>query len=87
MYWHDRTNAKRISRFSSGFLIDYDVKINYPYCGSMIPDKFVGNSDVFPIMIEVNKKLYLNNEDDFNKIKIVINQLLGVIAEYEDSFE
>ena len=66
---------------------DYDVKINYPYSGSMIPAKFVGNPDVFPIMIEVNKKLYLNNEDDFNKIKIVINQLLGVIAEYEDSFE
>ncbi|MEY3881344.1 MAG: hypothetical protein RIQ94_2140, partial [Pseudomonadota bacterium] len=46
------------------FLIDYDVKVNYPYCGSMIPAKFVGNPDVFPIMIEVNKKLYLNNEDD-----------------------
>lgn len=69
------------------FLTDYDVKINYPYSGSIIPAKFVGNPDVFPIMIEVNKKLYLNNEDDFNKIKIVINQLLGVIAEYEDSFE
>ena len=68
------------------FLIDYDVKINYPYCGSMIPDKFVGNPDVFPIMIEVNKKLYINNEDDFNNIKIVINQLLDVIAKYEDSF-
>ncbi|MCX7068005.1 MAG: N-formylglutamate amidohydrolase [Methylococcales bacterium] len=69
------------------FLIDYDVRINYPYSGSMIPAKFVGNPDVFPIMIEVNKKLYLNNEDDFNTIKIVINQLLGVITEYEDSFE
>ena len=69
------------------FLISYDVKINYPYCGSMIPSNYVGNENVIPIMIEVNKKLYLNAEDDFNKIKILINQLLDVISEYEMSFD
>lgn len=69
------------------FLKDYHVGINNPYCGSMIPSNYVGHEDVIPIMIEVNKKLYLNNEDDFNKIKIVINQLLEVISEYESSVE
>jgi len=68
------------------FLKGYSVGINNPYCGSMIPSNYVGNEDVIPIMIEVNKKIYLNNEDDFNNTKILINQLLDVISEYELSF-
>jgi N-formylglutamate deformylase len=68
------------------FLMDYNVKVNYPYCGSMIPSNYVGNEDVIPIMIEVNKRLYLIDENGFNNTKILINQLLDVISEYEMSF-
>jgi len=69
----------------SHFLKNYSVKINYPYGGSMIPSDYVGNENVIPIMIEVNKKLYLNDNKDFMTIQALINQLLDVIFNYETS--
>ena len=64
----------------------YEVSINYPYSGAILPSKFIDNPDVFPIMIEINKRLYLNSEEDFNKIKELIHKVLTKITEYEDSF-
>ena len=65
------------------FLKDYDVKINYPYSGSMIPTNYIGNKNVISIMIEVNKRLYMSNKGDFDKTKHLIYQVLDVISEYE----
>ncbi|WP_394754785.1 N-formylglutamate amidohydrolase [Crenothrix sp.] len=62
----------------------YDARINFPYSGAMIPTNYIGNKDVIPIMIEVNKKIYLNSENYFNNTKKVINSLLDVISNYED---
>ena len=43
----------------------YSVKINYPYSGSIISNKY---PIVKSIMIEINKRIYLNNKDDYNKL-------------------
>ena len=42
----------------------YSVMINYPYRGSIISNKY---PKVKSIMIEVNKRIYLNKQEDYNK--------------------
>lgn len=41
----------------------------------MIPNKFINKQDtrLNSIMIEINKKIYLNNIEDFYKLKECIN--------------
>ena len=52
---------KTINHFSS---YGYSVMINYPYSGSIISNKY---PDVKSIMIEVNKRVYLDNIEHYNK--------------------
>lgn len=65
---------------------NYSVKINYPYEGSIIPNKYfeVYDNRLDTIMIELNKRIYLNNNDKldkkkFNKLKRCINKYFKVI--------
>lgn len=53
---------KTINHFSS---YNYQVQINYPYSGSIISNKY---PEITSIMIEINKRIYLSNEDDYNKL-------------------
>ncbi len=48
----------------------YSVKINYPYSGSLVPNKYYGkkNTNIVSIMIEINKRVYEKNFDEFKKI-------------------
>jgi len=68
---------------------DYTARENYPYSGAMYPNEYKGD-DVLPLMIEVNKRLYLDGTSknkDFNKVKKFINELLDVISDYEMSLD
>ena len=56
------------------------VKINEPYGGTMVPEHHKDNPLVQSIMIDVNKKLYVNNMYEF---KPIITELLEKINEYE----
>lgn len=65
---------------------NYSVKINYPYEGSIIPNKYfdVYDERLDTIMIELNKKIYLNNNNKldkkkFNKLKRCINKYFKAI--------
>lgn len=64
------------------------VDINSPYIGSIIPNGFEDNDDVKSIMIEINRRLYLddkyNRNDDFVKIQNIIEGALDIIYEYSD---
>lgn len=55
--------VKKIVRRLGQFFVHsgYTVGYNYPYSGSLIPDRYIGHPDVTSIMIEVNKRLYLDN--------------------------
>lgn len=64
----------------------YEVGINFPYQGSIIPTNYIDNQDVFAIMIEVNKKLYMESTIDFETTKKLIAEVLNIISEYEYSF-
>lgn len=53
----------------------YKVKVNYPYSGTIIPNKFINKNDdrLSSIMLEINKRIYINNIKDFNRLKECIN--------------
>ena len=44
----------------------YSVMVNYPYSGSIISNKY---PEVKSIMIEINKRVYLNNTEGYKKLK------------------
>lgn len=50
--------------------LGYSVEINYPYSGSIVPNKYYGkkNTGIISIMIEVNKNIYLEDIDSFKEI-------------------
>ena len=56
----------------------YSVKINYPYVGTIVPLKhYKKNDDVYSIMIEINRKLYMDNDNvDQSKVR-ELNQLFS----------
>ncbi len=63
---------------------NYEVLINEPYSGSMVPMKHYGKTKaVHSIMIEVNRKLYCDSKgrknSDFSKIQEVLSELLQKI--------
>lgn len=73
---------------SKGFL----VNINNPYSGAIIPSQFIDNPNVYCIMIEVNKSLYLNNiyekiNGSFEDLQHIITGALGIIDEWESKKE
>lgn len=49
----------------------YTIKTNYPYSGSLIPNKYYNqnNHRVYSIMIEINKRIYLDNNVKINNQK------------------
>jgi N-formylglutamate amidohydrolase len=72
----------------------YKVGVNDPYSNAIVPSEYYGNEDVKSIMIEVNKRLYLKNQntedfeksEDFEKTQKVITELLELISKEEVSY-
>ncbi|MBN2782523.1 MAG: N-formylglutamate amidohydrolase [Campylobacterales bacterium] len=58
---------------------DYDVAINSPYAGSLVPTKhYMKDARVKSVMIEVNKKLYLEDDNKtLNKEFVKLRESLG----------
>ena len=48
----------------------YSVEINFPYTGSLVPNAYYGKTDtgIVSIMIEINKRVYMEDFDKFKKI-------------------
>jgi len=64
----------------------YTIGINLPYAGAIVPTDYTNSKKVQAIMIEVNKKLYLdgvNKGHGFNKTQLVVNEILDIISKYE----
>lgn len=59
----------------------YNVQINNPYSGTMIPSNYLTNPNVYGIMIEINKKLYMkNNEVNYDDILILKNIISALFS-------
>ena len=63
--------------------LGYTIALNYPYSGTIIPNKYIQekSDNLYSVMIEINKKLYLDNENNkitnFNTLKKQIQILLN----------
>jgi len=62
----------------------YKVEENYPYNGSMVPNSLIKNNhkNFTSFMLEINKKIYVNNIKNFKKLKICINKLLKTLETF-----
>lgn len=65
--------------------LGFSVKVNKPYEGTLVPIDFLRrNENVFSIMVEVNRKLYLKDgtnkrNKDYERVKKVVQELLGYL--------
>ena len=67
----------------------YTVKINYPYSGSIIPNKYFkeNNTSINSFMIEINKNLYLDNNvklnnKKYNSLKSCMDDFYKILNNY-----
>ena len=75
----DFHTPKRLVDFVFEFLTHqgYSVKINYPYVGTIIPMKhYQKDEDVKSIMVEINRKLYMDGDDVDNRKVKELNHLM-----------
>jgi len=56
----------------------YSVLDNYPYSGTYIPQD-IGNISIESVMIELNKDIYLQNDDDYKKTKKLLMKIIDRI--------
>lgn len=64
----------------------YSTEINIPHSGTIVPLQLYGNKNISSIMIEINKKTYMNSKEDYKKLKETINELLAKIKEKEEFY-
>jgi len=67
--------------------LGYSVKFNYPYSGTIVPNKFfkTKTNNLFCVMIEINKNLYLNKNNKKNsKFKMLRNQIQTLFKQLEN---
>lgn len=98
----DNYSPQLVRRFTEEFQTHgLTVDHNTPYQGVVLPERFVGNKRVIPIMIEIKRSLYLvepttcktyenlenpNKLAKFDALKTVINNIITqVLEEYAQS--
>lgn len=57
----------------------YSVKINYPYSGSIISNRY---PEVKSMMIEINKRVYLDNISNYNKFYDCMMEYYNLLKRY-----
>lgn len=68
IYYNEKLTNFTIEHFKK---YGYSIKINHPYSGAIIPNKYIYKKDnrLSSIMIEINKRIYLNDKKSFYKLK------------------
>lgn len=77
--------SRQLIKFTTDFFSHkgYSVEINNPYGGTIIPNKFFHKKDgrLESIMIEINKRIYLENEINLNKLKEVLKEYCSLLEQ------
>ena len=69
----------------------YDIGINIPYAGSLVPTDFWGKDfRVKSVMIEINKKLYLSDDNitkskNFNQVKDKLKNIFKALCSEKEA--
>lgn len=72
--------------------LGYSVKLDYPFSGTIIPEGYETKFNLFSIMIEINRSLYLDmnskdvkkKEEEFIRLKNQIHEAENIIASFVD---
>ena len=59
----------------------YTVEYNVPFAGSLVPLKYMGDDRVKSVMIELNRRIYYNDDNDFKNIQ----SLCKMVYDYLDN--
>ena len=80
-YTDDKLTQLTIEHFRK---YGYSVELNKPYSGTIIPNKYLHKKcdNLQSIMLEINKRCYLNSKDDYFKIKDCIADYYKMINMY-----
>lgn len=65
--------------------LGYNVKFNYPYEGTIIPNSLIKkpNKKLLSVMLEINKEIYLHDKHKFEKLQSEINNFLKIVENTE----
>lgn len=83
------TPASLINSLKKAFLDkNFSVKENTPFKGTMVPDRYFKNPNVFSLMIEVNRKVYMNERTHAKKrnFKKISDDVTDCILSGTDEF-
>lgn len=81
--FNDNYYSEKLINFTVNHFKEYGYSIdtNMPYKGSIIPNKYINKKEnnLYSIMLEINKRIYLSNIKKFNKLKLCINDYYNKI--------
>lgn len=78
--------SKRVEKIIEHQFTDsgYSVLYNKPFAGSIVPLRYYNkDSRVKSVMIEINKRVYINNKDNFKSVKKVCDSIIRIIDNIE----
>ena len=59
----------------------YTVAVNRPFAGTMVPARYYRrDTSVRSIMIEINRRLYMDDAEGYARTKVVIGELVGALC-------
>jgi N-formylglutamate amidohydrolase len=83
--FEDYHKDNRVVAIIQDLFKNFNVSLNKPYTGSLVPiNYYKKNPKVKSVMIEINKKLYLNEEQNISTSGLKIIELIKILADKLD---
>lgn len=58
----------------------YSVRLNAPFSGSIVPQKYLNDSRVHSVMLELNRRIYCGSEEEFNKVSWLCHEAYYILG-------
>ena len=79
--WFSKDNASKLKTYIEK--MGYSCELNYPYSGALVPMEFYHdeNPKIHSVMLEINRRVYLNGDTVSEKAVRNIDKIINFIAE------
>jgi len=79
--WFGKDNASKLKTYIEK--MGYSCELNYPYSGALVPMEFYydENPKIQSVMLEINRRVYLNGDAVSEKAVCNIDKIMNFIAE------
>lgn len=79
--WFSKDNASKLKTYIEK--MGYSCELNYPYSGALVPMEFYHdeNPKIHSVMLEINRRVYLNGDAVSEKAVCNIDKIINFIAE------